>query len=119
VFPMAQHPPVGQDFLTIEASLQHAVIHAAFAKHPLDEWSAWRRDLYLTTHNNHKREIPIPPAGFESPIPESERQQTHVLEGVATIIRIILNVSYKRPVNTGTKLPTEHDYLECSCLTCL
>ena len=22
---------------------------------PLDEWSAWRRDLYLTTHNTHKR----------------------------------------------------------------
>jgi len=22
---------------------------------PLDEWSAWRTDLYLTTHNTHKK----------------------------------------------------------------
>jgi hypothetical protein len=27
---------------------------------PLDEWSARRRDLYLTTHNNHKRQISCP-----------------------------------------------------------
>jgi hypothetical protein len=35
----------------------------------LDEWSAPRRDLYLTTHNTHKRQISIPPAGFEPAIP--------------------------------------------------
>jgi hypothetical protein len=27
---------------------------------PLDEWSARRRDLYLTTHNTHKRHIHAP-----------------------------------------------------------
>jgi hypothetical protein len=27
---------------------------------PLDEWSARRRDLYLTTHNNHNRQTPMP-----------------------------------------------------------
>jgi hypothetical protein len=27
---------------------------------PLDKWSARRRDLYLTTHNTHKRETSMP-----------------------------------------------------------
>ena len=31
--------------------------HTAFGRTPLDEWSARRRDLYLTTQNTHKRQI--------------------------------------------------------------
>jgi len=31
---------------------------------PLEEESARRGDLYLTTYNTHKREISMPPAGF-------------------------------------------------------
>jgi len=27
---------------------------------PLDEWSARRRDLYLTTHNTHDRQTSMP-----------------------------------------------------------
>jgi len=42
----------------------------------LDEWSAWRRGLYLTTHPD-KRQTPMSPAGFEPTIPGSERSQTH------------------------------------------
>ena len=33
---------------------------------PLDEWSARRRDLYLTTHDTHNRQISKPPVGFEA-----------------------------------------------------
>jgi len=40
---------------------------------PLDEWSANRRDLCLTTHNIHKRQTSMTPAGFEPIIPTSER----------------------------------------------
>ena len=36
---------------------------------PLDEWSARRRDLYLTTHDTHNRQISMPPVGFEPKIP--------------------------------------------------
>jgi hypothetical protein len=43
---------------------------------PLNEWSARRRDLYLTKHNAHKRSTFIPPAEFEPSIPASERPQT-------------------------------------------
>jgi hypothetical protein len=34
--------------------------HTALGRTLLDEWSARRRDLYLTTHNTHKRQTSIP-----------------------------------------------------------
>ena len=47
---------------------------------PLDEWSARRRDLYLTTHNTHNRQTSMPPAGFEPTVPAIEQSQTHALD---------------------------------------
>jgi hypothetical protein len=44
---------------------------------PLDEWSARRRQPYLTTHNNQNSQLSVPPVGFKPIIPASERQQTH------------------------------------------
>ena len=46
-------PKVGQGILIIEASLSH-LRHTTVGRTPLDEWSARRRDLYLTTHSTHK-----------------------------------------------------------------
>ena len=40
---------------------------------PLDEWSARRRDLYLTTHDTHNRQISMPPVRFELTISAGER----------------------------------------------
>jgi len=51
---------------------------------PLDEWSAHRRDLYLTTHNTHNRQTSMPPVGFEPTISAGERPQTYVLDRAAT-----------------------------------
>jgi len=36
--------------------LHHTQLHTPVARTPLDEWSARRRDLYLTTHNTQNRE---------------------------------------------------------------
>jgi hypothetical protein len=58
--------------------------HTTLGSTPLDEWSARRRDLYMTTHNTHNRHTSMPPAGFEPTIPSSERPQTHVLDCAAT-----------------------------------
>jgi hypothetical protein len=44
---------------------------------PLDEWSARRRDLYLTTHDTHNRQISMRPVGFEHTI--SIQQFTDIL----------------------------------------
>ena len=43
---------------------------------PLDEWSARRRDLYLTTHNNHERKTSISPGGIRTHNP-SKRVAAH------------------------------------------
>ena len=51
---------------------------------PLDELSARRRDLYLTTHKTNNRQIFMPPVGFEPTISAGERPQTYALDGVAT-----------------------------------
>jgi len=57
--------------------------HTTLGKTPLDEWSARRRDLYLTPQNTHKR-YPCPPAGFEPAMPACNRPQTHAMDRAAT-----------------------------------
>jgi hypothetical protein len=58
--------------------------HTTLGRTPLDEWWAQHRDLYLTTHNPHKRQTSMPPAGFKPTILASERLQTHALDRTAT-----------------------------------
>ena len=57
--------------------------HTTFSRTPLDEWSARRRNLYLTTHSTHKRLTSMPPAGFEPAISARERPQTEALDRAA------------------------------------
>jgi hypothetical protein len=67
----------------------HSITHThTLGKTPLDEGSARRTELYLTAHNTHKRQTSMPPAGFEPAIPESGRPQTHVLDRLASLLRI-------------------------------
>jgi len=63
---------VDQGLFIIVDSWSHSVTHTTLGKTPLDEWSARRRDLYLTTHNTHNRQTSMSPAGFEPTIPASE-----------------------------------------------
>ena len=58
--------------------------HTTLRRTPLVEWLARRKDLYLTTNNNHKRQTSMPPARFEPKIPANDRQQTHALDRAAT-----------------------------------
>ena len=51
---------------------------------PLDEGSARRRDLYVTTHNNHNRQTSMFPVGFEPTISAGERSQINALDRAAT-----------------------------------
>ena len=54
--------------------LDHTQRHSTVGRTPLDEWSARCRDLYLTTHDTHNRQIFMPPVGFEPTISAGERQ---------------------------------------------
>jgi hypothetical protein len=40
--------------------------HTTFGRTPPDEGPARRRDLYLTTHNTHKRQTSMPPDGIRT-----------------------------------------------------
>jgi len=56
--------------------LRFAIAHThtqwhTFGRTPLDEGSGRRTDLYLTTHNTHKRRTSMPPAGFDPANPSS------------------------------------------------
>jgi hypothetical protein len=56
--------------------------HTTLGRTPLDEWSARRKDLYLTTHNTHERQTSMTPAGFEPTIPTRERPQTQIFSSL-------------------------------------
>jgi len=58
--------------------------HTTFGRTPPDELSARPRDLYLTTHNAHKRKASKAPAGFEPAIPARELLQSLALDCAAT-----------------------------------
>ena len=77
----------------------HTHTHTTVGRTPLDEWSARRRDLYLTTHNTHKILTSMQPAGFEPATPSSGRPQTHALDRAATGERYVLTYYFQASIN--------------------
>jgi len=71
-------PLADQGVLFVEASLSH-LDTPTLVKTPLEEWSARRRDIYLTTHTPKKTDFPAA-ARLEPSNPTNERLQTLVLE---------------------------------------
>jgi len=80
--------------------LDHTQRSTTVGSTPLDEGSARRTDLHLTTHNTHNRQTSMPPVGFEPTISAGERSQTYALDRAATGIgmqydlRYIINYQY-------------------------
>jgi hypothetical protein len=65
-------------------SLDHTQAHTTIGTTPLDEGSARRRDLYLTTQTLYKRQTCMSPVGFEPMISASARSQAYALDRAAT-----------------------------------
>jgi hypothetical protein len=84
LFFMARQLLVGQGLLVIGSSRSCSIGHTALGWTPLEERSARRRALYLTTYNTHKRHTSMPPVGLKPAIPGSELPQTHALDRAAT-----------------------------------
>jgi len=61
--------------------LDHTQRRITVGRTPLDEWSARRRDLSLTTHN---RQTSIPPVVFEPTVSAGERPHTYFFDRAAT-----------------------------------
>jgi len=62
----------------------HTHTHTTLDRILTDEWSARRRDLYLTTRRTHIRQTSVTPVRLEAVTPASERTQIHALDRVAT-----------------------------------
>ena len=73
--------PMASSFLRF---LDHTQRRITVGRTPLDEWSARRRDLHLTTHSTHNRQTSMPPVGFEPTISAGERPHTYALDHTAT-----------------------------------
>jgi len=111
-------------FRSLEVTLRHTIL----GNIPLDMWSAFHRDFYLTTHNTHKRQTTMLPEGFEPAILASERPQTCTIERVAIGIGVeiliqyyfvppFLSFSFYDFIHTAFPLSLTH-YYSC-CLPCL
>jgi hypothetical protein len=66
--------------------------HTTLSSTPLDQGSARRTDLYLTTLITHIRQTSMPLVRFEPAISASERPQTHALDPAATGTGFELNI---------------------------
>ena len=67
--PGGSRPPLGCSRITFRQT--------TLCKIPLDEWSACRRELYLTTHTHSQHTNTITPAGCTPVIPASEQPRPH------------------------------------------
>ena len=65
-------------------SIYHTQRRSTVDRTPLEERSVRRRDLYLTTHNTHKRQTSMALVGFEPTISAGEWPQTYALDRAAT-----------------------------------
>jgi len=74
----------GLGLLLFDFSRSHLIRHSTIGRSSPDECWVRCRDLYLTTHNTHKRQTSMPLAGFETAISESELPHTHTLDHGAT-----------------------------------
>jgi hypothetical protein len=89
--------------------------HTTLGRTPLDEWSVLRRDLYLATHNTHKRQTSMPPGGFEPIIPTSERPQNHALDRTAAAVgRLLYLAAVITPDELYTRDNSEFVKLQCN-----
>jgi hypothetical protein len=58
--------------------LDHTQRRTTLGRTPLNQWSARRRGRYMTTHDEHKRRIFMPSAGFEPAISAMEQNQKYL-----------------------------------------
>jgi len=87
--------------------LDHTQWRTTGGRIPLYEWSARRRDLYLTTHNTYNRQTSMPPVGFKPTISAGERPQT-ALDRAATGTGNYIIITKKKKIsvwNAATQWP--------------
>ena len=105
--------------------LYHAQQRTTVGRTPLDEWSARRRDLYLTTHDTHNRQISMLPVGFEPTISAVERPQPYALDraatgtGFLTCICLMAGGTHCNHVTWHVKMRDVTPYPVLICVSCI
>jgi hypothetical protein len=91
--------------------------HTTVGRTPLDDVSTRRRDLYLTTHNTHKRQTSMPLEGFELAVSASERPETLALDrsGSTSGMKLIFTNDNSWSVIISGPYFWEHSQSEMSC----
>ena len=79
----------------------------------MDEWSARRRDLYLTAHNIHNRQTSMPPVGFEPTISAGERPQTYELDRAATGTSKYITIKFPKFSNYILSFGSKYSFCTC------
>ena len=105
VFGATAPPPAVQGLIIHEVSRSQTTC-TTVGRTSLEKRSARRRDLYLTTHNTHKRQTSMPPVGFEPTFLLDERPQTYALDRAATGTgsSSICSLIFKSPVVTKSTM---------------
>ena len=101
-FLLAQQPPWARAS-SFTRFLDHTQRRITVGRPPLDEWSARRRDLYLTTQNTHNRQTSMSPVGFEPTISACGRRQNYALDraGTGTGTYMIISLWILRRMRNG------------------
>jgi len=81
---LAQQPPHWASSSPFTKFLYHTQRRTTVDRTPLDERSARRRDLYLTTHNTHNTQTSIDPGGIRTHKSVGERPNNYTLDRAAT-----------------------------------
>jgi len=95
---LAQQPPPPPQWVMASSLLRfldHTQRRTIVGRTPLDEWSACRRDLYLTTHKIHNRQTSMSSVGFEHTISAGERPQTYALVRAATVTGMYMHLIFQ------------------------
>ena len=85
VFGATPPPPQWARTSSFTRFLDHTQWRTTVGRNPLDEWSARRRGLYLTTHTTlTQQKKSLTSVGFEPTTSAGERPQTYALDRAAT-----------------------------------
>ena len=100
--------------------LDHTQWCSTVSRTPLDEWSAHRRDLYVTTHDTHNRQISMPPVGFKPKISAGERPVAWVWipPGACIFVCCECHVLSRRGLCDELITRPEESYRPCCVVVC-
>jgi len=90
IFPFGTTAPQWAPSASFTRFLDHTQRRTTVGRTPLEEWTARRRDHYLTDHTTHNRETSVPLVGSQSTISVGEWPQAHALDRAANGICGIL-----------------------------